>query len=105
MKTSFVLALATFVSAAFALPAANAWGGGGDGGSPSTVFKCTSLLYSQAQCCDVDVLGVADLNCQNPITTPTSVEDFTDICASVGKIDRCCTLPVLGQALVCNNPE
>lgn len=37
-------------------------GGGGDGGSTPYV-ACTSLLYSQANCCATDVIGVADLTC------------------------------------------
>lgn len=44
-------------------------GGGGDGGSTPFV-ACTSLLYSQAQCCATDVLGVADLTCGIGKTAP-----------------------------------
>jgi len=35
-------------------------GGGGSGGS---YVPCTGALYSQAQCCATDILGIADLNC------------------------------------------
>jgi hypothetical protein len=45
------------VAVALALP-----GGPGSGGDTSYV-PCTGDLYSNAQCCAVDVLGVADLNC------------------------------------------
>jgi len=57
-----------------------------------------------ALCCDVNVLGVADLDCAPPATTPKSVSDFVDICADIGKIDMCCTLPILGQGLLCTPP-
>ncbi|THZ90738.1 hypothetical protein D6C82_10311 [Aureobasidium pullulans] len=63
-----------------------------------------SGTYSNAQCCATDVLGLADLNCANPPTTPTSQEDFIDICATEGQQARCCALPILGQALLCGSP-
>ncbi|PQE25850.1 fungal hydrophobin domain-containing protein [Rutstroemia sp. NJR-2017a BBW] len=66
MKTSFVLTLATFLSAAIAMPTATNGGGGGGGSTPSTPYKCPSGLYSVAQCCATDVLGVADLDCSTP---------------------------------------
>ncbi|KAF8836405.1 hypothetical protein BDN67DRAFT_1014725 [Paxillus ammoniavirescens] len=31
-----------------------------------TSGACTSMLYSQLQCCSTDVLGVADLDCSTP---------------------------------------
>ncbi|KIM95312.1 hypothetical protein OIDMADRAFT_171502 [Oidiodendron maius Zn] len=55
-------------------------------------------------CCDVDVLGVADLDCTPPPTTPTDVPDFVAICAAEGKIDMCCLLPILDQGLICTAP-
>ncbi|KAH8778147.1 Bhp2, hydrophobin class II [Hyaloscypha finlandica] len=55
-------------------------------------------------CCDVDILGVADLDCAVPPTTPTSVDDFTSICAAIGKIDMCCTIDILDQGLLCSHP-
>ncbi|PQE11198.1 hydrophobin precursor protein [Rutstroemia sp. NJR-2017a BVV2] len=63
MKTSFVLTLATFLSAAIAMPTATNGGGGGGGGSTPSVFKCPGLTLNTPQCCATDVLGVADLNC------------------------------------------
>ena len=54
-----------------------------------------SGLTTTPQCCDVDVLGVADLNCENPLSTPTDRETFTTICADVGKIASCCLLPIV----------
>lgn len=38
-------------------------GGDGSGSGSGSYVACTSTLYSQASCCSVDVLGVADLNC------------------------------------------
>lgn len=60
--------------------------------------------YGNAQCCATDVLGVADLNCFNPPSTPTSAANFRDICAAQGQQAKCCALPVLGQALICEDP-
>ncbi|KIX96808.1 uncharacterized protein Z520_07528 [Fonsecaea multimorphosa CBS 102226] len=59
---------------------------------------------SSAVCCATDVLGVADLNCAPPPTTPTSIDDFTSICASIGQQARCCLLPILEQGLICTSP-
>ncbi|KAE8443058.1 hypothetical protein EG329_002381 [Mollisiaceae sp. DMI_Dod_QoI] len=56
------------------------------------------------QCCDVDVLGVADLDCSTPPSVPTTVDNFTAICAAIGKIDMCCDIPILGQGLLCSKP-
>ncbi|CAG8956011.1 hypothetical protein HYFRA_00008867 [Hymenoscyphus fraxineus] len=66
-----------------------------------TLTGCTST----PQCCDVDVLGVADLNCEVPPAIPTSIQNFSDICASVGKQNVCCILPILDQALLCTSPD
>ncbi|KAH7395885.1 Bhp2, hydrophobin class II [Cadophora sp. MPI-SDFR-AT-0126] len=55
-------------------------------------------------CCDVDVLGVADLDCITPPASPTSVSDFNSICAGIGKIDMCCLLPILEQGIICSEP-
>ncbi|CAG8977881.1 hypothetical protein HYALB_00001758 [Hymenoscyphus albidus] len=67
----------------------------------ATLTGCTST----PQCCDVDVLGVADLNCEVPPVVPTSIQNFSDICASVGKQNMCCILPILDQALLCTSPD
>nr|ABS59370.1 hydrophobin [Trichoderma atroviride] len=53
---------------------------------------CAAGLYSTPQCCAVDVLGVADLNCAGPN------------CAAIGQEARCCVLPVLGQDVLCQTP-
>ncbi|CAD0090954.1 unnamed protein product [Aureobasidium vineae] len=54
-----------------------------------------SGTYSNAQCCATDVLGLADLNCANPPSTPTNETDFVNICATEGQQARCCALPIV----------
>jgi len=76
---------------------------------PTTVsarqaYVACSGLYGTAQCCATDVLGVADLDCANPLSVPTSAGDFTAVCSAIGQRARCCVLPVLGQDLLCNTP-
>ncbi|KAK6439839.1 hypothetical protein LTR95_003934 [Oleoguttula sp. CCFEE 5521] len=63
-----------------------------------------SGTYSNAVCCATDVLGVADLNCVNPKVTPTSADNFVATCAAEGQQAKCCALPILGQALICQDP-
>ncbi|KAJ3579546.1 hypothetical protein NPX13_g1018 [Xylaria arbuscula] len=72
--------------------------------SPSNTALCPVGLYSVPQCCATDVLGVADLNCGSPSAQPYSVANFRDICANGGQRARCCVLPVLGQAVLCQTP-
>ncbi|KAK0101356.1 hypothetical protein ONS95_006531 [Cadophora gregata] len=55
-------------------------------------------------CCDVDVLGVADLNCDTPPAAFATVQEFNDVCAGVGKMDMCCILPILDQGIICSEP-
>ncbi|KAJ4346620.1 uncharacterized protein N0V89_010551 [Didymosphaeria variabile] len=54
-------------------------------------------------CCATDVLNLADLDCATPATTPTSTNDFIDICTAAGQQAKCCILPILGQALFCSD--
>ncbi|KAI0542735.1 hydrophobin-like protein [Xylaria digitata] len=94
MQTSLIAiigAVATFVSA---IPT---------DGTPY-VACAGNGLYSVPQCCATDVLGVADLNCHSPSAVPFSVSNFRDICANGGQRARCCVLPVLGQAVLCQTP-
>ncbi|APA06279.1 predicted protein [Sclerotinia sclerotiorum 1980 UF-70] len=70
--------------------------------SPRTDFICTT---GSPQCCDINVLGVADLNCEAPPEAFHDVASFNEVCASVGKINMCCILPVLDQGLLCNSPD
>ncbi|KAE9985221.1 hypothetical protein EG328_007761 [Venturia inaequalis] len=72
--------------------------------SRQLVYIPCSGLSGNAVCCATDVLGLADLDCAQPPTTPTSKDDFTAICSELGQRARCCTLPILGQALICASP-
>ncbi|KAI1326096.1 fungal hydrophobin-domain-containing protein [Xylariaceae sp. FL0255] len=75
-------------------------GSGGSGGYD----PCTAALYSQPQCCSDDVLGVADVDCASPTAVPSSPSNFAAICAASGQTARCCVIPVLGQAVLCDTP-
>ncbi|KAK7941457.1 cerato-ulmin [Apiospora aurea] len=108
----FTAILLALTATAFANPVLRRTGGGdhgdypGGGTPPGGVYDACRdvLLYSVPQCCATDVGGVADLNCANVSELPKSAENFQEICAGSGQQAKCCTLPVLGQALVCNTP-
>ncbi|TQS32829.1 hypothetical protein Golomagni_06844 [Golovinomyces magnicellulatus] len=93
MKFFAVLAIA---GAAVAAPAQQA-------AAAADYMACTGL-QSQAQCCGPNVLNVADLDCKTPEKAPKSAKDFQSLCAKSGKQPMCCTLPLLGQGLLCNPP-
>ncbi|KAI1187493.1 fungal hydrophobin-domain-containing protein [Nemania serpens] len=65
---------------------------------------CPDGLFSNPQCCATDILGVADLDCHSPPAVPRSAAEFRYICATGGQRARCCVIPVLGQALLCETP-
>ncbi|KAJ9143011.1 hypothetical protein NKR23_g6919 [Pleurostoma richardsiae] len=67
-------------------------------------YVACSGLYGTSQCCATDVLGLADLDCGNPPTVPTSADNFSAICAAIGQRARCCVLPILGQDVLCETP-
>ncbi|PPJ58862.1 hypothetical protein CBER1_09269 [Cercospora berteroae] len=54
-------------------------------------------------CCQVDVDGVLDLTCESAEDT-SSVSAFKKSCADTGSAAKCCTLPLAGDALLCNDP-
>ncbi|PHH93082.1 hypothetical protein CDD83_1367 [Cordyceps sp. RAO-2017] len=91
---------ALFVASVLAVPTNG--GGGGGGGAP--YVACPAGLYSSAQCCGVDVLGVADLDCHAPGEFPYSAEHFKWTCSQAGHRARCCVVPVLGQGVLCQSP-
>ncbi|EGP84816.1 unnamed protein product [Zymoseptoria tritici ST99CH_1A5] len=66
---------------------------------------CGSALYSQAQCCATDVLEVAGLDCDGVGARIDNAQHFVNLCAAKGQRARCCAIPVLGQALLCQEPE
>lgn len=90
---------ATLLTGALAAPSA-----AGVEQRQSTYEACSSGLYSTAQCCATDVLGVADLDCANPPSTPTSADDFSAVCAAIGQRARCCVLPILDLGVLCETP-
>nr|P52755.1 RecName: Full=Cell wall protein qid3; Flags: Precursor [Trichoderma harzianum]CAA50728.1 QID3 [Trichoderma lixii] len=87
----------------------NGNGGGNGNGNGNTntggSALCPAGLYSNPQSCATDVLGLADLDCAVPSTTPHDGPNFQSICvANGGKRARCCVLPVLGLGVLCQNP-
>jgi hypothetical protein len=50
------------------------------------------------QCCAVNVLDLADLNCAPPPTTPTSQAQFRAECAAIGQQAQCCVLPIVSSS-------
>ncbi|TLD26618.1 hypothetical protein PspLS_04365 [Pyricularia sp. CBS 133598] len=64
---------------------------------------CTGL-YSNAQCCATDVLGLANLDCGQPPSAPEDADNFSAVCAEIGQRARCCVLPILDQGVLCNTP-
>jgi len=94
MRTSFIaMTLAGLFASSMAVPAMLA---------NRQTLLCSS---GDPKCCDVDVLGIADLDCETPAPYPTNITDFNDVCAAVGKINMCCTLNLLGQGLLCDSPD
>ncbi|KAL8420630.1 hypothetical protein RB594_003426 [Gaeumannomyces avenae] len=97
--------IALFAGAAVAVPTGGgSGGGGGGGGSGGGAYDACSGLYDSLQCCATDVLGLANLDCAPPTKVPTSAADFKATCATGGQRARCCVLPVLGQAVLCQAP-
>ncbi|KAI0862814.1 hydrophobin-like protein [Xylaria cubensis] len=94
MQTSFVAIFGLLAAAISAVPTENT----------GKYNACPNGLYSVPQCCATDVLGVADLNCHSPSAAPFSASNFRDICAKGGQRARCCVVPVLGQAVLCETP-
>lgn len=82
--------------------------GGGNppntGPNPGNNYQaCPQGLYSNAQCCTTDVLGVATTECSSPFSTPKSGDDLKRVCAASGKQAKCCAIPVPGQSLLCQD--
>nr|CAD58391.1 cerato-ulmin [Ophiostoma novo-ulmi] len=93
-----IATIALFPSSAMAAPYS--------GNSNSDSYDpCTGLLQKSPQCCNTDILGVANLDCHGPPSVPTSPSQFQASCvADGGRSARCCTLSLLGLALVCTDP-
>ncbi|KAL7929381.1 hydrophobin [Trichoderma chlorosporum] len=65
---------------------------------------CPKGLYGVPQCCDVDVLNVAAVDCRVPPLAPSNCKSFGSVCAAIGLQAKCCVLPVAGAALLCTDP-
>ncbi|KAI6340695.1 hypothetical protein MCOR03_006142 [Pyricularia oryzae] len=91
------LIVALFAGIAMAMPTDPPKNGGGGGSTPPTTPPTTppgggsgdydacegnGLLYSSAQCCATDVLGVADLDCAVP-ASPTFAPRWANVLAAV----------------------
>lgn len=113
---AFTAAVALFAGAALAHPAALAARDG----------PCSDLLYSVAQCCSTDVLGLADLDCStrtsclfrgkgkrceynqvnanyNVASSAKDAEDHKSSCSSEGAAAHCCTIPAAGLGVLCKD--
>nr|CDK12874.1 class II hydrophobin [Geosmithia pallida] len=102
---SFAITAVLFAAAAMAGPLEVRTGGGGEGGGGGSSYDaCPSELLSNPECCDTNVLGLLSINCAPPDSTPTSAENFKNLCAKRGQSATCCVLPVLGQAVGCQAP-
>ncbi|KAI0475562.1 Cerato-ulmin hydrophobin family [Xylariaceae sp. FL0804] len=94
-----VSALLAGTAAAVAVPAMH------NSGLEARDYTACSGLYSEAECCATDVLGVADLDCGTPPSTPANATDFSDICSAIGQRARCCVLPLLDLGVLCDTPS
>ncbi|KAK1242935.1 hypothetical protein MKX08_005747 [Trichoderma sp. CBMAI-0020] len=93
-----------FLATAFAAPSVDSNGNGVARRTAVPPFCPPGLLYTVPQCCDVDVLGVADLDCVTPPSAPSNCKTFAGVCSKIGREPKCCVLPVAGQALLCVDP-
>lgn len=59
----FFAAATLLLATAFAAPSVDSNGNGVARRQAAPNFCPPGLLYSSPQCCDVDILGVADLDC------------------------------------------
>ncbi|KJK83510.1 hypothetical protein H634G_01639 [Metarhizium anisopliae BRIP 53293] len=87
----FLAVAALLAGAAIAAPTSNTGGG----------LACPPGLYSNPQCCALNLLGIAGLDCQSPGSTPHDGPEFGRICAQDGKHAACCVVPIAGQDLLC----
>ncbi|KAH0600502.1 hypothetical protein MHUMG1_01499 [Metarhizium humberi] len=90
----FLAVAALLEGAAIAAPTYNTGGGS----------VCAAGLYSNAQCCSADLLGVIGLDCKSPSEVPRDGTHLKEICARTGGKALCCVLPVAGQNVLCAAP-
>jgi len=59
---------------------------------------CPAPLYGNPQCCAVDVLDVAALDCVVPKQAPESSDEFIDLCVEQGGREAlCCAVPIVSS--------
>ncbi|KAI1182992.1 Cerato-ulmin hydrophobin family [Nemania serpens] len=102
MQFSLITMTTLFAAVALAIPAPAP--APADAERRQAAAPLCSGLTSTLQCCATDVLGVADLDCANPPTVPTTPADFSAVCSAIGQRARCCAIPILGQDLICGTP-
>ncbi|KAI1179670.1 hydrophobin-like protein [Nemania sp. FL0916] len=67
-------------------------------------YPCPGGLYSVPQCCATDSLGIADLDCSYTTRVISNAKEFQKACEEDGQRARCCIVPVLNQAVLCETP-
>ncbi|KAJ4152820.1 hypothetical protein LMH87_009340 [Akanthomyces muscarius] len=60
------------------------------------------LLYSQAQCCDLNAFSLAGIGCVAMKGNVSTTFEFQGYCAKEGKGASCCTIPLAGVDLLCS---
>ncbi|EJT77982.1 hypothetical protein GGTG_03085 [Gaeumannomyces tritici R3-111a-1] len=98
MQFNAVFATLFATAAAVALPAAELL-------QRQVPYTPCSGLQSTALCCATDVLGVVNLDCGTPLSTPSNGTEFSAICAEIGQRARCCAIPILEQGILCTAPS
>ncbi|KAI0453001.1 fungal hydrophobin-domain-containing protein [Xylaria acuta] len=66
---------------------------------------CPDGLYREPLCCERDVLGIQDINCDSVWPPPLGASEYRNSCANSGKYARCCIAPPLGGYVLCKNPD
>ncbi|KAL2830153.1 fungal hydrophobin-domain-containing protein [Aspergillus pseudoustus] len=98
------ISLLALVGTAMALPADTGVTIRSDSINPND-FCTDGLLYTAFQCCVTRVLGgVASLDCSPPHNIPEDCVTPEAICeATIGGKPQCCTIPLLGIGLLCQD--
>ncbi|KAK4220565.1 hydrophobin 2 [Podospora fimiseda] len=61
---------------------------------------CPSDVYSNPQCCGLNVAGVLGVDCETPVSVIDG-DAFAESCELHEKGAACCAIPVLGQGILC----
>ncbi|CAI6092716.1 hypothetical protein V2G26_012293 [Clonostachys chloroleuca] len=66
---------------------------------------CPNDLKNHALCCNAGLENVINFDCHTPAPYPTlSGEEFQATCAKTGSYPKCCTLKIISQGLLCEDP-